>query len=158
MIISWVGHWVSALLNFDTKNDFWHLKPFRNLIGVIERQKYKTSKRQEAKRQNDKKSKRQKDKRTRGQKDKLILWCQGSFVLLRCFFLPPDFIGLFCSAPKWRKSLHPKAVIANWSNQRNLFSCSILADTHKKCTFNHYVNSLIKLDLKTKMYNLIFLL
>ena len=38
-----VSGWVS-LLNFDTKSDFWHLRPFRHLIGVMYRQKEKTPK------------------------------------------------------------------------------------------------------------------
>ena len=38
-----------------------------------------------------------------------------------CLILSCTLIGLICSALKRTKSLHPEAVEANWSNQRNLF-------------------------------------
>ena len=38
-----VGKWV-PLFNFDTKSDFWHLRPFRHLIGVMSGQKTKRQK------------------------------------------------------------------------------------------------------------------
>ena len=82
----WVSEWVSQslpLLNFETKSDFWHLKLFRHLIRVMSRQKDKKTKRQ-----TDKNRKRQKDKKDKrkDQKESLILWRQGSFALLRCFY------------------------------------------------------------------------
>ena len=45
------------LLNFDTKSDFWHLRPFRQLISMMSRLK-------------DKKTKGQKDEKTKDKDQK----------------------------------------------------------------------------------------
>ena len=73
---------VSSTLEFGNK-DFWNLRSWK---------KTKRQKDKKTKIQKDKKTKRQKDKKAKRQrlKENSILWCQGSFVLLRCFHSFPS--------------------------------------------------------------------
>ena len=107
--------WLSdsaPLKNFDTKSDFWELRPIRHLISMMSRQKDK--KRQKHKKatgkntkiqkkwkiRKDKKATRRRDNMKKiqkiqlDQKDSLVLWRQGSFKLLRCFFLQWNPFGI----------------------------------------------------------------
>ena len=73
------------LLNFDTKSDFWYLRPFRHLIKVMSIQKDKKTKLQ-----NGKKKKHERLKKG------LILWCQCSFAFLQCLGSFKYWYPIYC--------------------------------------------------------------
>ena len=66
LISQWVTGWV-PLLNFNTKSDFWHLRPFRHLIRVMSRQKDKK----------EKKNKSTTKRETKHRKSAKLPWCHN---------------------------------------------------------------------------------
>ena len=87
-------------------------RPYSRHIHVTKRQDKNTTRQKDrkTKRQKDKKIERKKDKKAKGQKGKktkrqkgqkdqkksLILWCQGTFILLRCFVGSSPILIIFC--------------------------------------------------------------
>ena len=125
--------WLSdsaPLKNFDTKSDFWELRPIRHLISMMSRQKDK--KRQKHKKatgkntkiqkkwkiRKDKKATRRRDNMKKiqkiqlDQKDSLVLWRQGSFKLLRCFFLQWNPFGIGDPPPALLQTKRSKQISA----------------------------------------------
>ena len=83
----WLGQWVAATLEFQHKEWLLRFETWQK-DKKTKRQKDKKTKRLKdkmTKRQKDKKAKLQNDKMKKRPKKSLILWCQGSFALLRCF-------------------------------------------------------------------------
>ena len=80
-------------------------------------------------------TKRQKDKKTKRQKESLILWCQGNFALLQCFY------GLG-SMKNWnfcpRKYRLPRTVSEYWKSFKTNYSTNYCSWT--------FIDSLVSLS------------
>ena len=94
----WVSEWVSATLEFGHIEWVLTLQTLRHLVRVL-CPNQKT---------NDKKAQRLKRQGTKGQKESFILWCQGSYALLRCFLRAMFLCLNLCEGCVWGGHLHDK--------------------------------------------------